>query len=419
MKLLWLCNMVPGEIREKMGKGSGSGMWIEHVLKDLREMEDVVLHILGLSDSFAEGVLDDRCSYGTFAAGLPHKYVPELEGYFANELKKFCPDVIHVWGTEYAHTLAMVKAAEKVGMLDRIAISIQGLCSVCANHYEEGLSPALVNAFTPRDLIRWDNIALQRKKFVKRGIHEVAALKKVRHVIGRTDWDKACVEQINPAIHYHKCNETMRPAFYSGRWEYDRCQKHRIFASDCSYPVKGMHYLLKALAQVRKQYPDATLAVPGRAPCSGGLRNKLLINSYELYLYYLIHRNGLADSVFFLGTLSAEGMKENYLRANAFVLPSTVENSPNSLAEAMLLGVPCVASAVGGVTTMMCHGEEGCLYQSTAPYMLAYYIRQVFAMEDKAAPMGQQARNHAAKTHDPEKNLRDLLNIYREIAGKE
>ena len=85
----------------------------------------------------------------------------------------------------------------------------------------------------------------------------------------------------------------------------------------------------------------------------------------------------------------------------------------------MLLGVPCVSSDVGGVTTMMTHHKEGYVYQSTAPYMLAYYIRQVFAMEDKAASMGQQARSHAAKTHDPENNLRDLLDIYREIAGKE
>lgn len=419
MKLLWLCNMVPSVIREKMGLRAGSGLWVDHVLKDLRNREDLMLHVLGLSDSFADGILDERCSYGTFSAGAPYKYLPGLEAHFRNELKRFCPDVIHIWGTEYAHTLAMVNAAEQEGMLARVVISIQGLCSVYTDHYAEGLPPALVNAFTPRDLFRWDTISLQRKKYAQRGAHEIAALKKVVHVIGRTDWDKACAEQINPEITYHKCNETLRPVFYSGNWDYAGCQKHRVFASSCSYPVKGFHYLLKAMAQVRKQYPDATLAVPGRAPCSGGVRHKLLVNAYELYLYHLIRRYELQDSVVFLGNLSAEEMKANYLCANVFALPSTIENSPNSLGEAMLLGVPCVSSDVGGVTTMMTHNKEGYVYQSTAPYMLAYYIRQVFAMEDKAASMGQQARSHAAKTHDPENNLRDLLDIYREIAGKE
>lgn len=81
----------------------------------------------------------------------------------------------------------------------------------------------------------------------------------------------------------------------------------------------------------------------------------------------------------------------------------------------MLLGVPCVAADVGGVTTMMTHGTEGFVYQSTAPYMLAHYIKNVFAMGGQAAVMGQAARAHALKTHDPETNLRDLMNIYEEI----
>jgi len=81
----------------------------------------------------------------------------------------------------------------------------------------------------------------------------------------------------------------------------------------------------------------------------------------------------------------------------------------------MLLGVPCVAADVGGVKNLLTHGEEGYIYQSTAPYMLAYHIRQIFAMENAAAPMGQKARAHALRTHDPEKNLQDLIAIYEAI----
>ena len=84
----------------------------------------------------------------------------------------------------------------------------------------------------------------------------------------------------------------------------------------------------------------------------------------------------------------------------------------------MLLGVPCVAADVGGVSNML-HPGEGYLYQSTAPYMLAGYIMEVFRQQEEAEKMGAKARAHALTTHDPEKNLRTLLAIYREISGKE
>lgn len=85
----------------------------------------------------------------------------------------------------------------------------------------------------------------------------------------------------------------------------------------------------------------------------------------------------------------------------------------------MLLGTPCVAADVGGVSTMLNHGTEGFLYPSSDPDMLAYDICRVFEMADRAEALGRQASRHAAQTHDPEKNLEDLLNIYRLLSGKE
>ena len=238
------------------------------------------------------------------------------------------------------------------------------------------------------------------------------ALQKARHVIGRPDWDRACALKINPQLAYHFCNETLREDFYQGQWQYDTCRKHRIFASSCAYPVKGFHYLLEAFQEVSKRFPDATLAVPGK--------NLMQIPAYRLegyqkYLKSLILRYGLEEKIDFLGSLSGAQMKQAFLEANVFALPSTIENSPNSLGEAMVLGVPCVAGDVGGVAQLLHNGQEGFVYPSTAPYMLAYYIEQVFAMEAEAAAMGAAARSHGLMTHAPEKNLEMLMAIYRSI----
>ena len=414
MKLLWLCNMMPGAVRENLGGASGGGLWVDHVLSDLRKQENVTLRILCPGPKAAGGSLDDRTDYRLFTEGEPYRYLPELEVQFGSELSEFQPDVIHIWGTEYGHTLAMVRAAQKLGVSGRIAVSIQGLCSVYAGHYAEGIPERVRNAFTLRDFLRRDNMAMQQKKFLLRGDLEMEALEGVHHVIGRTDWDRACTMQINPDAKYHFCNETLRETFYDGSWNYASCKKHRIFASSCLYPIKGFHYLLEAMPIILRRYPDAVISVTGGSFFADSFLGRLRQQMYFRYLQRFCKRNGLTDKIEFLGQLNAEAMKRAFLDANVFVLPSTIENSPNSLGEAMLLGVPCVASDVGGVTNML-HPGEGYVYPSTAPYMLAHDIVEVFAMEDRAAELGAAARAHARKTHDPEKNLRDLLAIYREI----
>ena len=411
MKLLWLCNMAPSAVQEKISGKAKGGLWVDHVLSDLRQ-QDLEIRIL-CPGKGEKGTLDEGCSFATFSEGLPYVYLPELEKLFQEELKAFQPDVIHVWGTEYGHTLAMVNAAEQAGMLEHLTVSIQGLCSVYAGHYAEGVPFDVQRRSTFRDRIRRDNIRSQQEKFALRGKLEAEALQKVRHVIGRTAWDEACACQINPEAQYHFCNETLREPFYEGQWDYQRCRRHRIFASSCVYPIKGFHYLLEAFGEVVKTYPDATLAVPGRSFLTV---DSLHRSGYQKYLADLARRYGVEDKIEFLGSLSAEGMKAAFLEANVFVLPSTIENSPNSLGEAMLLGVPCVASDVGGVTTMMVHGREGYIYQSTAPYMLAYYIKTVFAQQERAEALGYAAKEHACRTHDPERNLQDLLEIYRSLA---
>ena len=414
MKLLWLCNSIPGVIRaHKTGKPASAVNWVDHVLSGLRE-RGFQIRIL-CRGSEAMGILDETCSYRCFGEELSHEYHPDLEKLFRVELRSFKPDVIHSWGVEYDHCLAMVNAAEAEGMLPQMVASIQGLCAVLAEHYTDGIPDVVAKKSTFRDLMRRDNIKAQQQKFVLRGKHEQEAVQKLSHVIGRTAWDKKHTADWNPEITYHFCNETLRENFYEGQWSYEGCKKHRIFAPGCNYPIKGFHLLLEAFAEVLKDYPDATLAVPGRAPFADDLKTRLRQGSYEAYLSSQMRQKGLEDKILFLGSLTVEKMKEAFLESNVFVLPSAMENSPNTLGEAMLLGVPCVASDVGGVRDLLEEGREGLIYPSLDTVKLAEHIKAVFAMEDKAADMGLEAQAHARKTHDPEKNLQDLITIYESL----
>ncbi|PWX43932.1 hypothetical protein CYK83_12205 [Clostridium perfringens] len=85
----------------------------------------------------------------------------------------------------------------------------------------------------------------------------------------------------------------------------------------------------------------------------------------------------------------------------------------------MILGVPCIASYVGGVPDMITHNIEGFLYQVDAPYMLAYYISKIFEENKKTIELSKNAILRAELTHDKEKNSKRILEIYNQIFSKE
>lgn len=334
--------------------------------------------------------------------------------YLYNIINKSNPDIVHIFGTEFPHTLAMVNICIKKNI--DVVISMQGLVSFIAKHYMNGLPERVQKLFTFRDLIKRDNIKMQQKKFVKRGEFEIKALQKVSHVIGRTTWDYACATIINPNVIYHYCNETLRDEFYTKSWTKENCEQFSIFVSQGSYPIKGLHFMLEAMPIILKSFPMAKLYIAGSDFTKfDSLKQKLTITSYGKYINELLKKYNLQEKVVFIGELDEKHMCQRFLNSNVFVCPSTIENSPNSLGEAMILGVPTVAADVGGITDLLKHKEEGFVYQADAPYMLAHYICEVFKNEQLALDFSKKAKIKACRLHDKEQNNKRLLEIYWHI----
>ena len=79
MKLLWLCNMVPGKVKEAVSGGStGGGLWVDSVLEGLLGREDLNIRILCPGDG-GEGKVNARCSYAFYSEGLPYVYMTGLD----------------------------------------------------------------------------------------------------------------------------------------------------------------------------------------------------------------------------------------------------------------------------------------------------------------------------------------------------
>ncbi len=417
MRILWLVSSLLPQIARLTGAPEQPfGGWLvstlDSLLADPKNQVFVCYRAGGAQQRGESGNL----AYCSFAQDTL-QYSKENDALFSELLCAVQPDVIHIWGTEYPSTLAMIQAAARRGMLDRTAVSIQGLTSIYARHYTAGLSQRVVNGYTVRDFLRRDNIAQQQHKYAQRGGFETLALAKARHVIGRTRWDKACVHQINPNAAYHFCNESLRDPFYEEGWSITSCERHTIFVSQGDYPIKGLHEALGALTHLLRDYPDAKLLTTGKDPRVTGLRARLHRSSYAAYLARQIRQLGLDDHVEFLGSLSAEQMKRQYCLAHVAVNPSSIENSSNAIGEAMLLGTPVVASYVGGTPDMVTDGVSGLLYPFGAPYLLADVVRRVFSSDELATRLSSEARKAAAARHNREQNLKDLMAIYRELAA--
>lgn len=411
MKVLWLCNVVLPKVSEYLGMSiSPVGGWLTGLSEELLKQESISLTVCFPTRKAVSGVCPERLSF----YGVTRKNQREQ---FERILKKEHPDVVHIFGTEMTHTLEMVNACEGCGVLDRVVINIQGLVSVLARHYFEGLKCSAFLSPTIRSVFWGDSVWGAQRKFIKNGKSEILALKKVRHVVGRTDWDKACSLRINPNLRYHFCNESLRNAFYEDeRWSLEKCEKYSIFVSQCSYPIKGFHYVLEAMADILRDYPEAHIYTTGRdllRPAS--LIDRLKMTSYQKYLAKLIRHYGLSDKITFLGMLGEKEIKKRYLKSHVFVSASTCENSPNSVGEAMILGVPVVSSDVGGVKSLMEHGKSGWVYQSTAPYMLAHYVKTVFADSVLAKSFSENARGVAFQIHNREENAHRTLEIYHQV----
>ena len=417
MKILWIVNSVMQEIGKATGiAASVGGGWLSGISESLSAIPECDLIICF---PYQGQLLDGKVSnirYHSFNTGGFYKYSLETERRFSNIIEQEKPNLIHIFGTEFPHTLAAVNAAEKCGLIEKTVISIQGLVSVYAKHYYAGLAQCVVHSYSLRDFLRHDNIYWQAKKYSRRGKFEIAALEKVGHVIGRTDWDESCIKYINDKLHYHFCNETLRDVFYSGQWDYCRCERHSIFVGSSSYPIKGLHCILEVFPKILNEFPDAKLYVTGNSPLiKRNVKGIIHRTAYQSYLERLITRYALEDKIIFLGDLSAEEMKSRMLNSNVYVLPSAIENSPNTLGEAMLLGVPCIAADVGGVKNMATNTEDALLYPFDENYMLPLYVSKIFNDVGFACKLSKSAKKHAAITHNKEINNTTLINIYNEL----
>jgi len=413
MRVLWLVSMTLPQAAAACGLGSASdvsGGWLAGQLCALRGQLDLTVCCV-----------DRRVSRPTTgeADGVRYTLVPDV-GELAGVLSAAAPDLVHIWGTEYAAVPLMQQAAANAGK--PVLIGIQGVMESCAAHLCDGVPDRYLHSSF---LQRWVDAVVpgalldkSQRQFDALAEAEAAVLRDARHVTGRTAFDRDFAAKAAPNATYYPCNETLRPCFYTGTtWHArDFGAAPVLLLPQGNYPLKNLHTLLKALPPLLSRWPGLTLRIAGWPPLDKGPLLRPVIDwmfPYQRYCKQLSKSLGVAEHLQYTGPLPADAMRQAYLECDVLVLPSSSENSPNSLGEAMLLGVPCVAAAVGGIPSLLRAPEEGLLYgDALDDAALALAIAAVLSAPDGAASKGHAARLHALATHDPAANADALLRIY-------
>ena len=115
------------------------------------------------------------------------------------------------------------------------------------------------------------------------------------------------------------------------------------------------------------------------------------------------------------GMADADRVVDILLNADIYCQVSHIENSPNSLCEALMLGLPCVATYAGGTGSLMTNGEDGLLVQDGDPYVMAGSIVDMQKDVSRAKEYGAAARKRALKRHDMADIAAGLIGIYKNV----
>lgn len=324
--------------------------------------------------------------------------LPDMNEACEEVASDFNPNVIHVHGTENPFGLIGPRIRTPV------VISLQGLMTVCERFFFHGMTTREIAGLVLRKDFAlglgdiqgyWHSVAMAAR--------EREIMRSNRFFLGRTEWDRAVLEAINPTATYFHCDEVLRPPFYSAVWQREAAAARTVFCTSSALLWKGAECLIEAVALLQRAgYADLRLRIAGVPP--GTTVSRLYTARAR--------KHGVTDSIDWLGRVDAEGLVAELLDAAVFAYPSHIDNSPNALCEALLVGVPTVASYVGGIPSLIDDGRDGLLYPDGDPYALAGRIRRLLDEPSTAAGMGRRARERALRRHDPDSIVDSLVRIY-------
>jgi glycosyltransferase involved in cell wall biosynthesis len=418
MKILWFTN-TPCSAAEKLFPSLKGGGWLTSLEREISSIPGIELHIAFYhSKKIKEFVHNNTHFHPVYRKLTGTKFERFLTRVFRLEnndkseigdmiktIELIQPDLIHIHGTE--ENFGLIQDLIKIP----VVISIQGLLSSIVEKYFTGIPSFIATRYsTIKDKFFFRTPKYNFKLLNRKAIRERQILSTCRFILGRTDFDQRVTQVLAPKSKYFVCNEILRSSFYCEQWNKSGFNEKICIVSvisDSNY--KGFETILKT-SDILSAYPNLNFEwlVAGISAQS---------NIFRIAKKWIKTKSG-TKYIKLLGVLNEHQIVDLLKSSDMFCQVSHIENSPNSLCEAMLLGVPSIASNAGGTSSMLDNGKEGILVQDGDPYVLAGAILEISKDFSRATGYGQNARTRSIDRHDKNKIINNLIKIYISVLNE-
>lgn len=313
-------------------------------------------------------------------------------------IEDFKPDIIQCFGSEWPFALI----AEYTDI--PVVVHMQGFrniyCLSASMTYRMS-DQYKFHHYNPFTMLHY---WLRSYKDVSAGVQEQKLMKVNHYFMGRTDWDRNIVHYYSPGSTYYYCPEAIRPEIYHSRkvWKFVKHKTMRLITISSASTLKGNDLILRT-AKILKQFNfNFEWRVAGS------------MDSFKLYESILGLRHEKLN-IKLLGYINSEQIIDELSEADAYVHTAIIDNSPNSLCEAQLLGCPVVASNVGGIPQLVDNEVTGFLFPYNEPHTLAFRLMNMQGDKNLLEQISLNEFQVSHIRHDEHKIVEILYSIYLDI----
>lgn len=333
------------------------------------------------------------------------KYSPSLDWKLLKPLclkaiEDFKPDIIHVFGSEWPYGLL----AKDIDI--PIVIHMQGFWNIYAP-----MSDMVHSTFDVirnfRNPLRIIQMIHNNKKSNLRMTREKSIMDCNKYFMGRTEWDKNIVKYYSPNSLYYRCEEAIRDEIKESRirWKYNKSKTMKIVSISSGGSLKGSEIILKTAKLLKEFGFDFEWRVAGNMGVIQLFERKSDINPE-------------AVNVTKIGLINAGDVVKELSEAHVYVHAAIIDNSPNSLCEAQLIGCPVVSTNVGGIPQLVEDGASGELYPYNEFHTLAFKLMNLHNDRDKLETLSKAGLAVSHARHDKKKLANRIESIYTQIISE-
>lgn len=413
MKVLWF-SPTPSNYNPENTKSS-SGRWISGLENQIVKYPEIDLYIAFHSNGVEKIIYHKKNNVtyilipGEVKENKIKRIILRWKGetyskyfyhYHMEVINEVNPDLIQIFGFE--HPFGLISRKIRTPIL----IHIQGILNVYKEFYYAGfLKTDLIFNEKFKDIILGRGYLHNYTRLLKKANEEEEIIKNIKFFIGRTDFDRRIVKVINSNGTYFLNNEILNEIFYASVWSKTSFNKTiKLYSTTGPSLYKGSDTIIKC-AKILKEI---------------GFKFEWNIAGLEVdtpFFNFLLKKfdNITESNINFLGKLDTESIIKNLLNADIFINTSHIENSSNAIQEAQLIGIPIIASNVGGTPSLISDKEDGLLFQSGDYLSLTGAIIELSENFEYAKELGRKAREKALRRNDPETVGKRTIEIYKNV----